>query len=514
MSADTPRADEGSKLEAILASPWTTLALVLIAIGQQIAGHLDCDVSWFITFAERYVDGAVPYVDITDPNPPASFLVLAPAIKLARALGLAAEPVVAGLVFFSAFLSIALSAVILRSGAPRSRKEWGLIANAAVFLLLVAPALAFAEREHLALLALAPLLATLAASAEGGRVARPLRILAGLGGGLAVCFKPFFALAIIAPALALAFRERSPRLLLTAEMATAVGVCVAYGVATLVFFPGYAHYALPVIADVYQPSRETTVNLAFRSLAPFNVALLGALFIASARGVAPAAVRVCAFASAAFLASFFLQGKGWMNHAYPGVVLALLAWSLFALGDDPRAKAAREGRLFKFVFLPLLIAAPFEFGAHMLWVNAEEYPGLRAAIERVAPSHPRVIAMARQLDFGHPVTRQLGGVWVGRPNALWVASFAAYLSKGAVDPERRALLQDYRRRDLAGFAEDVRRGKPDVIIVEDKETREWAIKQPECATVLDGYEKTGQSEEIEIWTRKTRDAVAPSPGAA
>lgn len=514
MKGDAPRADAASKLEAVLASPWTALALVLIAIGQQLAGHLDCDVSWFITFAERYVDGAVPYVDITDPNPPASFLILAPAIKLARALGLAAEPVVAGLVFFSVFLSIAISAVILRSGAPRSRKEWGLIGNAAVFLLLVAPALTFAEREHLALLTLAPLLATLAAPAEGGCVARPLRIVAGLVGGLAVCFKPFFALAIVAPALALAFRERSLRLLLTAEMASVVGVCIAYGVATLVFFPGYTHYALPVIANIYQPSRETAVNLAFHSLAPVNLALLVALFIASARGAAPAAVQVCAIASAAFLVSFLLQGKGWMNHGYPGVVLALLAWSLFALGDDPRARAAREGRLFKFVFLPLLIAAPFEFGAHMLWVNAEEHPGLRAVIARVAPPHPRVIAMARQLDFGHPVTRQLGGVWVGRPNALWVASFAAYLSNGAVDPERRALLQDYRRRDLAGFAEDVRLRKPDVILVEDKETREWALEQPECATVLDGYEKTGQSEEIEIWTRKTRDAVAPSPGAA
>lgn len=501
-----------ARLASTLASPWTTLALALIAIAQQIAGHLDCDVSWFITFAEKFLDGAVPYVDVTDPNPPAAFLALAPAVALARALDVAVEPVVAGLVFLFAYVSFIVSALVFRSGAPRSREDWGLLVNGAVFLLLITPAMVFAEREHIALLALAPMLATLAASAEGGRVATPLRVIAGAGAGVAVCFKPFFALAIVLPALALAARERSPRLLLTAEMATALGVCFGYAAATLLFFPAYAGYALPVIVDVYQPARDTSSNLAFFTLAPFNIALLVALAIASARGfatppvapgfVAPAAARVCAYASAAFLAGFFLQGKGWSNHAFPGVALALLAWCFFALDKHPRVQAVRDGRLFKFVFLPAFIAAPMLFGAVKVLTNVEEHPGLRAEIARVAPPHPRVIAMARQLDYGHPVTRQLDGVWVGRPNALWTASLAAYLLRDVKDPQWRARLEEYRRRDLAGFMEDVRDGRPDVIVVEDRDTREWVVKQPETARALDGYEKAGQAGEIEIWTRK------------
>ncbi|WP_424361728.1 hypothetical protein [Methylocystis parvus] len=502
-----------ARLTASLASPFTTLALILIAIGQQLAGHLDCDVSWFITFAEKFLDGAVPYVDVTDPNPPASFLAMAPAALIARAWHVAAEPVVAGLVFLFGVLSIALSVVIFRYGAPRSREDWGLVLNASVFTLLVAPALSFAEREHIALLALAPMLATLAASAEGGRVPKPLRFLAGLGAGVAVCFKPFFALAVALPALALGFRERSPRLLLTAEMAAAVLLCAFYGVATLLFFPAYAQYALPVIADVYQPARDTLANLALFTLAPFNVALLAALMVAAAKGfehppvapgfVAPASAQVCAFASIGFLVSFFLQGKGWSNHAYPGIVLALLAWCFFALDGHPRARAAREGHLFKYVFLPALLAAPFLFGAFKVLADVEEHPGLRAEIARVAPAHPRLIVMARQLDYGHPVTRQLEGSWVGRPNALWTASLAAYLLRDAKDPAWRARLEDYRRRDLAGFVEDVRAGKPDVIVVEDKDTREWVLKQPESAGALDGYEKAGAAREIEIWTRRS-----------
>lgn len=502
---------ESPRLAAFLAGPWTTLLLVAAAIAQQSVGHIDCDVSWFITFAEKFLDGAVPYVDVTDPNPPAAFLALAPAVMLARALGLAVEPVVAGLTFFAGASSIALSAAIFRYGAPRSREEGGLLLNAAVFLLLLAPALVFAEREHLALLTFAPLLATLAARAEGGRVPLSLRLVAGLGGGLAVCFKPFFVLAILLPALALALRERSPRLLLSAENMAAAALCLFYGVLTLVFFPAYAHYALPVIAEVYQPARETWPRLAL-TIAPFNVAVLAALALASARGfahppaapgfVAPSAARVCAFASLGFLAAFLIQGKGWMNHAYPGIALALFAWCFFALDGHPRARAARDGALFKFIFLPIFLAAPAMFGAGTLLGDVEEQPGLRAELARVAPAHPRLIAMARELAFGHPVTRQLGGVWVGRPNALWTASFASYLLRDATDPALRARLEAYRRQDLAGFAEDLRTGRPDAIIVEDKKTREWALEQPETANVLDGYEKTGQAGEVEIWTRR------------
>jgi hypothetical protein len=91
---------------------------------------------------------------------------------------------------------------------------------------------------------------------------------------------------------------------------------------------------------------------------------------------------------------------------------------------------------------------------------------------------------------------------VGRPNALWVASLSAYLLRDEKDPQRRARLEAYRRADLSGLLEDIRAGKPDVIVVEDKDTREWVQRQPEAADALDGYDKAGQAEDIEIWKRR------------
>jgi hypothetical protein len=60
------------------------IALVVVAAALQSYGHLDGDDSWFITFAEKYLDGARPCVDVSDPNPPAAFLVYVPAVYLAR----------------------------------------------------------------------------------------------------------------------------------------------------------------------------------------------------------------------------------------------------------------------------------------------------------------------------------------------------------------------------------------------------------------------------------------------
>lgn len=503
-----------ASVDTPLASPWIAALLLCAAVLQQSLGHLDGDVSWFLTFAEKYVDGAVPYVDVTDPNPPAAFLALAPAIRLARATHLAVEPVFAALVFAFALLCLALSAMILRYGPNRSRQDRGLLLNASIFLLFVVPEFVFAEREHLALLAAAPFLMLLAVSADRCSVPFWPRGVAGVGAGLAICFKPFFVLPLALPALVPALRERSPAALLTPETATACAIALAYGLVTAILFPAYVNNAIPVISEVYQPARLDAVMLAFLTLSPINALLLFSLFLVSRGGVtrppsgsifpASTPALVCGLASLGFLLTFFIQGKGWMNHAYPGVVLALFAWIFFLLDPETDARRAGAGRVFKFVFLPIFLAAPMLFGANKLLADEEEQPGLRAEIARVAPPHPRLVALAPDLSYGHPVTRHLAGTWVGRPNALWVSTFANHLLEKEQDPARRARLEEYRRIDLDGFAQDVRAGRPDAIIVSDPKSRDFGLNHPAVADVLGDYEKTGQAGEVEVWTRKPR----------
>jgi hypothetical protein len=484
-----------------LSSPVLTVFLVIVAMAQQIIGHLDCDVSWFITFAEKYVDGQIAYVDVADPNPPAAFLSLVPAVLVARALNVTVEPVVVALILLFAAASIGMTFYVLRQGRTRSREEWGALLNGAIYLLLITPEIAFAEREHLALLSMAPMLAVLAVGVRASRPPVLPRAIAGVGAGLAICFKPYFVLAIAFPALAIAWRERSLRSLWRAEFWAAAVVVLLYGLAIFGFFPAYRDYAAPLIVDVYAPARDSWTNLALHTLLPAQLVLLAAFAYAAVavRG-APQLARVAAWASVGFLLSFLIQGKGWINHAYPGVALILFAWMAFIL--ENRQHPIADSRLVKFLFIPMLIAAPVLHAGVNQWSNEEEHPGLREAIARVASAHPRIIAIARQLDFGHPVTRQLEGSWVGRQNALWTSSFVAQLLPRASDPAYRERLLDYRRNDLLALAQDITNARPDVIIVESEGTREWVLKQPETAAVLNSYSRADSAGEIEIWTRR------------
>lgn len=491
-------------LPRVLSSPWLGAALATIALLQQLAGHLDCDVSWFITFAEKFVDGRNAYVDVGDPNPPAAFLALVPAVVMARALAVSPEAIVVALVFAFAAASIAFSGYALRYSVARSRRAWGLLLNAAIYLLLVAPEIVFAEREHLALLAMLPMLAVLAVEERHKPLPRAARILAGVGAGAAMAFKPHFALAIALPALAIVWRERSLRALWREEVWAAGLAVLLYAAGVAVCFPSYWGQALPLIVDVYAPARDDWSNIVSHTLAPVYAALLAAFLIAARGQVLGRATRVALFASLGFFISFLVQGKGWINHAYPAVTLLLFAWTLLALGDravwTARAREAGD-RLIKFLFVPALIAAPAFFGVVEQVSDREEHPGLLDAVARVAPPHPRIAAMASQLDFGHPLVRHLGGEWVGRQNALWVTAHVGRLLSSATDPAYRARLEGHRRDDLANFAEGVRAARPDIVIVEDAATREFVTQRPEAAGVLDGYRLAKRAGDIEIWRR-------------
>ncbi len=200
-------------------------------------GHINCDDSWFMTFAEKYLAGEIPYVDISDPNPPAAFLAYVPAIFLAHLTGLTAEITVTLLTFAGALLSIYLCGRILkRAGLLRAGEQAPLLA-AASFVLLVVPAFCFAEREHFAVIALLPMLALCAARAESRAVGLLLAVVAGLGAGAALAFKPYYVLAFAAAVLCVALRRRTWRGFFAPEIFATVGVLALYIFSIFWFFP-------------------------------------------------------------------------------------------------------------------------------------------------------------------------------------------------------------------------------------------------------------------------------------
>ena len=536
-TTDTSGPDRaGPGLPAFLNS-WTLSALIVaLAIAQQAAGHLNGDDSWFILFAERVANGARAYVDISDPNPPAGFLIYIPAVLLARVTGLSAEFWTVVETFLFTFLSLELCGAILARAGLIAREEAGAVRNAALWILLFAVGFAFAEREHFALIAFLPFAAAMLARSDGGlsldrsalkaygaratqaldavaaiaaeRVSRErgagfvwLQILAGLCGGVTLCFKPYFALPLGAVVLFAMARRRSIAPLFAVENFAAAAVAIAYGLVVWLRYPDYVWSVATVAMEVYAPARYGLLEVVASPPFVFSAILLAGVAIGMRFiGFEPRAALL-AVASAAFFATYVIQAKNWFNHAYPGEalgVLALVALVTGRLATSPEA-ASRLGRM---ALLPALILAPFLMAAQMNLPGAEEYPGLTAAVRANAPARPKIAVLAQQLDVGHPLTRRVGGRWIGRRNALWVDNCVRQiLSTQKVDEETRARLLAYAAEERAELAEDVAKGKPDIFLVETPQLRQWAQGKPEFAHLLDGLVRKAQVGDIEIWAR-------------
>jgi hypothetical protein len=505
-------ADEGVSIAGVarcLASPWLGVAMVATAVVSQSFGHANGDNSWLYTVAEKVIDGARPYVDIIESNPPAAFLLYAPAVFAARLAHVSVECAAAAFVFLLAGASIWLSGRILRDAGMFSRRELMFLGNAAIFALVLLPGFCFAQREHNACILILPILATYIARSSGARVGWANAAIAGVSAALAMAIKPHFALAIAIPFLFVVARRRSHVPIFAVEQLVAVAGVLANVAIVLLLFPGYLAIA-PASFDAYMPLREPLTWLLGEVWFLTNVALLAGLVVTFGRDCLSPRVAIPALASIGFIGTFFLQGKGWVNHGLPGVELAFLAIAvaiapIFCAEDAVALDAgwARIRRPVLFLFFPAVLAAPILFGVLLPATGFEEYKGLTAAVLRHAPPHPKIIALSPRLDVGHPLTRRVGGEWVGRPNALWLMIFSQmFIDAKRGDEAYRARLATYVERDARGFREDVAANKPDVVLVVDDPRVEKAVKNPDIAAAMADYGPIESADGVAVWTRR------------
>lgn len=468
------------------ALPRWTLLVVVTALVQQAFSALNCDVSWLITVAERTLDGATLYRDIEEVNPPASVLLYVPPVVIARWLALPPEPITVALVTLIAGLSIVQTARIL----PVAPGQRDLLAAAAAFALLVLPADLFAQREHVALIAALPMIAILAARAQSLPVAPTNAWSAGLAAGITVAIKPHFALALLFVASWAIVRHRSLRPVIGAEWIMLGLTAVGYALIVQLAFPLYLDRMLPLLRLVYLPDRDSWRHLltGHMTLIPAVCAVL-TLWLARGRP-APATVATL-FAAAGFVAAGLVQGKGYLNHGYPGIALALLAITL----ELTRAGHARRLGLFCGALLALI--------STVAYARVSTPDALRDAVVRHAPLHPRLIGISFDFALGHPLTRWVDGRWVGTRGDLWVTGNTRQpLADPALPPERRTAIVKAARDDAALLAADIMRGRPDMVLVDDDPGPDWIAANPPVARAMRAYRPVERVGTVTFWKRR------------
>ncbi|MCW3797141.1 hypothetical protein OMW55_04880 [Sphingomonas sp. BN140010] len=451
------------------------------AMLQSLFIPLDADVSWLITVCEAVLSGKRLYVDIVEVNPPASVWLYLPWVGLAQLLKVRPEAVIAAAMCAGALLSLrATLAITARLPQPPQPVT---VAAAIGFTGLILPGGLFAQREHIALLIALPTLAAIALLGDRGRLAPRTAILAGLGAGLIVCIKPHFLLALLLPTLWASRRLRSPAAIFPSLAAAGVPPLL-YAGATLLWAPGFVDL-LPMLSATYLPMHAPWTDFLISPLLTVPAVLVVSAILLrtdGGNGLAPAWL----LGGVGFAFAGLLQWKVYANHSLPGYGLAFAA--VIVLLADRRGERSRRRLIGAGV--GVLAAAMVSQTATIL-----PQPGLAEAIRRVGPPRPTLITLGCQLVTGHPAVRHVDGRWVGSRAALFTAAGARFVG---VD---RPGVRRWYDQDLALFAADVRRERPDIVLVETTE-RAWLLGEPTIHAVMRDYRPVTRTGDIQVWRRR------------
>jgi hypothetical protein len=478
-----------------------TLAVLVVAAAIRVVYPPDPNIDWLTTVARIVANGGRLGRDIVETNPPMAVWIQLPAVVIERWTGWAAETVQIWLVF-----ALALA---VAEHLPRRLASLNVAARfdrpILYAVLLLFPLSAFAEREHVGLILVAPLLGLTLARAAGRPVTAAEIGLAGIAAGIAAMIKPQFALPTLLLATYLAVRCRAPLKLLLPEFVLAGALTLAYAGAVVLFVPDYVRDVLPAVLDVYRPVKYGLGTMLLSLKSAEWLAVVAVLAWLTRRRLAQPQTAVWLVASAGFFVALLEQGRGWPYHVYPAAALAAVAMLRAAAvpltsGDPWQRVPAVVGLLACLMPVPNLSFFP--------------YPShdIVAAI-RAARPRPTIAAISMDLTPGHPITTDVGGRWVGTHSSRWLTVYAGLRRQMTSDPEILARCDAWMAYDRAAANRDLAEKRPDIVLVGtgDRDWHAWIAADPETARLMAGYRLLARQaispadanrfEAVEAWIR-------------
>jgi len=459
---------------------------------------LNTDVSWLLVVCERMLDGQHLYGDIIEINPPMAAFAYLPGVALARVLGVDPRHVIDAQLLLLAAASLFAVSRILRLSPSLAKLNWGPLVIWAAAVVTILPMHVFAQREHMAMLTFLPALAVYAMRSNREPLPLWTILIAGVGAGVTLAFKPFFTVPAALCILFAAIRSRSWLTLFAPENIITAALVIAVSVSTYIFYPEYFTVTYPLVRDTYLSwSMPLSVIFLNDATLVFAIAMVSVL-LARQKRAPDSLLLVTALASIGFAVSFFLQRRGWAYHSYPMVAVALLAmgYALTRAADaGPRSRRLEIASAF-------MLAVSFVVG--MLWFNVTVYVGpLRQAVEGLLP-HPRILVLSGEAAIGHPLVRDVGGVWVSRQENLWLRVFGRLTrEKTSVDAATDARLNDYLALERKWLVEDFRKLPPDIVLVDNRRDGwgDWVRADAELSQLLKPYSLVRSVEGIDILRR-------------
>jgi hypothetical protein len=435
--------------EGLAPMPLLLIGVVFaIAIGLRQVVPLNTDVSWLLVIGERMLDGQRLYRDIIEINPPMAPFAYLPGVALARVLGVDPRHVIDAQLLLLAAASLFAVSRILRLSPATAPSRSGAFAVWAAAVVTILPMNVFAQREHIALLTFLPALAVYALRSNREPLPLWAILIAGIGAGITLAFKPFFTVPAAFCILFAAIHSRSWRVLFAPENIIAGVIVTVISLGTYILYPEYFTITYPLVRDTYLSWSMPAAVIFLNHATLISAVALVSVLLARQKARPDPVLLVALLAAAGFAVSFFLQRRGWAYHSFPMVALK------------------------------------------------EAIAGLK--------SNPRILMLSGEAALGHPLVRDVGGVWVSRQENLWLRAFTRVTrEKTTVDAATGARLNGYLALERKWLIEDFRKLPPDIVLVDNLRDGwgDWVRADAELTQLFKPYSLVRTVEGIDILRR-------------
>jgi len=339
---------------------WAVAVLTLTLAGQWLQSHvhLNHDVSYFVHFSRWLLQGRTLGSDLFDGNLPMVWMLFMPSAALVQT-NLFDEPSAVRVVFWAYFL---ISTALLISVLSRleSRDRAGSVGWVVAFVLIatLGPGFSFGQREHACVLFAMPYLAAAVLRLQGGPVpSKPILAFVGLLAGIGFALKPYF-LAVPALVELLLLVRLGWRSMLVRIESLVLGLTVlVYVVTAGLLIPDYLKTTIDLSRATYWAYDSGNFSVILeRFIRVVQPALYGAL-IALVTRTWSRQHTVMIVAGFGFAASYFVQSKGFVYHAYPVLVCSAVFLGICLGQGLTRAWTAwREtGNSVRYALMPVVV---------------------------------------------------------------------------------------------------------------------------------------------------------------
>jgi len=438
------------------------------ALAFYLTTHLHPDVSWYLVATGRILDGARPYRDIIEVNPPLAFYLTMPPVLAARLSHLSASACFIVYLFLLIAASVLLADRVLsqsRMASPLYRRAMPVTV---FFALSILPMPVFGEREHLMAVLVLPYLFLVSLRSRDEQCSRGIAALVGMIASLGFGLKPYF---LIVPALLELYlmirRRRIAGLGRPEVIMLGIGLAL-YGVSVPWLTPEYLDVIVPygrLVYFAYAASLWDAVTEPFVLFLGFPIMVY---VLARSSVIVDRTADTFAVAAAGFFASYLIQSKGWDYHLLPTSVAAWLATTslLLVTLEDRSERAARRRK-------PLLAWATGALATLASWPLAQGPVSnpfadqAKPIVERYAAGGA-IYAFTSHVWVGFPLVNDTGVQWASRFPTQWLlpGALRRLRERPAPDAGTERKLREIESYAVDAVVEDLERTPPAIVFVD------------------------------------------------